>query len=151
MKVYVIGSLRNPRVPEIARAIRAAGFDAFDDWYSAGPEADDRWKEHQQSKGLTYREALNGPAASNVFFFDKSHLDESDAVVLVTPAGKSAHLELGYALGCGKPGFIYMEQEPAKDRWDVMLRFADVIAFGEDELVEQLHRYFALMSPEGTA
>lgn len=145
--MYVIGSLRNDRVPEVAQALRAAGFDAFDDWYSAGPEADDYWQGHQKSKGLSYRDALSGPAARNVFLFDKEHLDEADAVVLVLPAGKSAHLELGYAIGQDKPGFVFMEEEP--ERWDVMYQFALDIAVGVEDLVSQLHTYFAFVTSGG--
>ena len=37
MKVYLIGSLRNPKVPKIAEKIRALGFEVFDDWFAAGP------------------------------------------------------------------------------------------------------------------
>ena len=41
MRLYVIGSLRNPAVPQVAKRLREAGFLVFDDWYAAGPEADD--------------------------------------------------------------------------------------------------------------
>jgi len=41
MKLYLIGSLRNPRVPEVAEILRWNGHLVFDDWYAAGPEADD--------------------------------------------------------------------------------------------------------------
>ena len=40
-KIYTIGSLRNEKVPLIANALRDAGHEVFDDWYGAGPEADD--------------------------------------------------------------------------------------------------------------
>ena len=39
--IYIIGSLRNPNVPQIGNTVRAAGFEAFDDWHGTGPEADD--------------------------------------------------------------------------------------------------------------
>lgn len=42
MKVYVIGSLRNPRIPEIANELREKlGCEVFDDWHAAGPHGDD--------------------------------------------------------------------------------------------------------------
>ena len=118
MKVYIIGSLRNPKIPEVANTLQSEGFDAFDSWFSCGPEADDKWREHEKFRGHTYAEALNGYAAGHIFQFDKSHLDTSDAAVLVMPAGKSAHLELGYMIGKGKPGFILFDGEP--DRLDLM-------------------------------
>jgi len=42
--------------------------------------------------------------------------------VLVLPAGKSGHLELGYMIGQGKPGYILLDGEP--ERFDVMYNFA---------------------------
>ena len=139
MKVYIIGSLRNPKIPEVANTLQSEGFDAFDSWFSCGPEADDKWREHEKFRGHTYAEALNGYAAGHIFQFDKSHLDTSDAAVLVMPAGKSAHLELGYMIGKGKPGFILFDGEP--ERWDVMTLFATGVFFKIDELIAALRGY----------
>jgi nucleoside 2-deoxyribosyltransferase len=124
-KVYVIGSLRNPVIPEVAAALRDRGFDAFDDWYAAGPEADDYWKRYEQARGRTYGEALTGYAARHVYEFDKRHIDSADAALMVLPAGKSGHLELGYAIGQGKPGVILLDE--SQDRWDVMYQFATAV------------------------
>lgn len=137
-QVYVIGSLRNKQVPLVAQAIRAAGYNAFDDWYAAGPEADDHWKTYEEAKGSTYREALSGAAAKNVFAFDKRNIDASAAAVLVLPAGKSGHLELGYVAGTGKPTFVLFENEV--DRWDVMYQFATEICIGVPELLGAIKR-----------
>lgn len=110
--VYIIGSLRNPQVPEIGKKLRAVGLDVFDDWYGAGPEADDKWKEYEQLRGRSYQEALQGFAAKQVFEFDKKHLDRCEVCVLVYPAGRSGHLEFGYSMGKGKKGFILIAEEP---------------------------------------
>src|SRR3990167_3349198 len=103
-KVYLIGSLRNPEVPKIANKIRELGFEVFDDWFAAGPEADDKWRDYEKERGRNYKKALSGHAANHVFHFDLKHLDECDVAVLFLPAGKSGHLELGYILGKGKRG-----------------------------------------------
>lgn len=132
-RVYLIGSLRNPEVPELGRYLRTAHREVFDDWYSAGPRADDHWKEYEQSRGHSFTEALAGRAATNVFRFDKSNLDRCDAAVLVLPAGKSGHMELGYFLGCGKPGFILLPPD-FDDRWDVMYGFATKVCNDRTEL-----------------
>jgi len=134
--IYLIGSLRNPNIPETAREIRAAGFDVFDDWFAPGPETDDFWRNYEKSKGSSYQEALYGYAARHVFEFDKSHLDRCDAAIMVMPAGKSAHLELGYVLGNKKPGFILFDEEP--ERWDVMYQFATGIFFCKEDLFKAL-------------
>lgn len=135
-KVYIIGSLANPRVPEVAAELRRFEYNAFDEWYSAGRDADRSWQEHQQSIGRSYREALASAAAQNVFQFDKKHIDESAAVVMVGVGGRSAHLELGYAVGQRKPGFMLIEGDVPK--WDVMALFATGICTSIDELVEAL-------------
>ena len=120
--IYLIGSLRNPRVPEVAAELRKCGFEVFDDWYAAGPEADDKWQEYELFRGHSFSEALQGHAASHVFEYDRFHLNRAHAGVLVYPAGKSAHIEMGYLAGQGKPCFALLEGEP--DRSDVMKRFA---------------------------
>lgn len=140
MKVYLIGSLRNPEVPRIAAQLEAANFNVFQAWYSAGPTADDSWRDHEKSQGHDFVEALQGDAARHVFEFDKHHLETSDAVVLLLPAGKSGHMELGWALGgCGMkgklPGFILLD---SPERWDVMYAFATGVARNVNELLRML-------------
>jgi len=136
--VYIIGSLRNPEIPKFANELQAQGFEAFADWFSPGPQADDFWRDYSKARGLTYREALQSPGAKNIFQFDKSHLDRCDAAVMVMPAGKSGHLELGYTIGRGKPGYILFDGEP--DRYDVMVQFATGVFFYKEELFAELKK-----------
>jgi nucleoside 2-deoxyribosyltransferase len=136
--VYVIGSLRNSAVPKFGQVLRASGFDAFDSWFAPGPHADDYWRDYTKRRGLTYKEALQDWSAKHVFEFDKFHLDRCDIAVLLMPGGKSAHLELGYFIGCGKPGFILFDKEPK--RYDVMTQFATDIFFGVGELIEAMRK-----------
>jgi nucleoside 2-deoxyribosyltransferase len=132
--IYLIGSLRNPKILELGNQLRLEGFEVFNDWMAAGPEADDYWQKYEQSRGRTYSEALKGYAAQSVYHFDKLHLDRCDAAVLVLPAGKSGHLELGYMIGKGKPGFILLDKEP--ERFDVMYNFATAVCSSPEELFE---------------
>ena len=134
--IYLIGSLRNPRIPEIAKTLRVAGHEVFDDWYSVGPECDEKWQEYEQNRGRKYAEALAGYHAKDVFEFDKHHLDRCEVGVLVLPAGKSAHLELGYIIGRGKRGYVLFDQEP--ERFDIMYQFAHGIAFDVAALLTML-------------
>lgn len=132
--LYLIGSLRNPRVPEIAKALREQlKIDVFDDWFASGPEADDHWRDYEKAKGNNFVQALKGHSAQHVFNYDKSHLDRCDAALLVAPAGKSGHLELGYMLGKGKPGYILLDGDP--DRFDVMYGFATGVFSSTEEFV----------------
>ena len=85
-KIYLIGSLRNPRIPEIAAQLRKAGHDVFDDWFAAGPEADDYWQKYEQNRGHNFKQGLEGYAANHVYNFDKHHLDRCDIAILALPA-----------------------------------------------------------------
>lgn len=136
--IYVIGSLRNPEIPHVANKLEQIGLEPFADWWGAGPEADDWWKRYNEERGISYEEALDGYAARNVFEFDKRHIDRCDAVLLVLPAGKSGHLELGYAIGSGKRGFILADDKLGKERWDVMYRFAEKVFMTKEQMYDYL-------------
>ena len=138
--IYLIGSLRNEKIRLLGVALRESGFDVFDDWHGAGPEADDHWREYEQTRGRSYREALYGHAADNAFTFDLRHLNRCDVGILVLPAGRSGHLELGYMLGQGKRGYVLFEEEP--DRWDLMYKFANDVFFDKDELIAHLQSFY---------
>ena len=131
--LYLVGSLRNPRVPELAEKLRRLGFEVFDDWYAAGPEADDYWQRYERDRGHDLVEALEGHAARHVFDYDHRHLDRSDLGVLLLPAGRSGHLELGYLAGRQVPTHIILEGEP--ERYDVMYRFATQVWRTEDDFL----------------
>lgn len=133
--IYLIGSLRNPEIPEVANELEAIGLKPFADWWGAGPEADDWWKIYNEKRGIPYDDALQDYAARNVFEFDRKHLDRCDATLLVLPAGKSGHLELGYSIGSGKRGFILADEKLGKERWDVMYCFAEKVFMTKDEMI----------------
>ena len=82
---YLIGSLRNPKIPEFANQIEAEGYGVFADWYNPGPDADDYHRDYAKARGWSYKQFLEGPAAKNIFDFDKSHMDRCDASVLLMP------------------------------------------------------------------
>lgn len=139
-KLYLIGSLRNKRIPALANRLRKMMTDdvvIFDDWFAAGPEADDHWKEYEQERGRTYEEALEGAAAKNVFAFDKRNLDDSTHALLVLPAGKSGHMEIMYAAyGVGAKTAILLDPEDV--RWDVMYQFIPDILSTDNDVVDWL-------------
>lgn len=136
--IYLAGSMRNTSMSPLANRIeRELGIEMFDSWRAPGPEADDWWKRYETSRGRKYEDALHGHMAKCIFDFDKSHLDRTDGTLIVLPAGKSAHIELGYTLGRGKPGFVLMD---TPDRWDVMYQFATHTCFSEDTLIEDIRQ-----------
>lgn len=134
---YLIGSLRNSLVPIVSNQLRGLGFEVFDDWYSAGPQADDRWKDYEQGRQRTYQQAMEGYAAKHVCAFDKAHLDRAHIGVMVMPAGKSGHTELGYLRGQGKRTYIlFAEDDP--ERWDVMYGLHTGLAWNFEQLAKMM-------------
>jgi hypothetical protein len=138
-KLYLIGSLKNPEVPLLGNQIRALGFDVFDEWFGAGERADECWQAYEETRGRHYRVALYGRSAVNIYQFDLRNLNDSDLGVLLLPAGKSGHLELGYLIGQGKPGFVLFPEEPT--HWDVMYQFAREVFFHPDDLIQTLKEF----------
>lgn len=135
--IYLIGSLRNSEVPKIALELRLAGFEVFDEWYAAGEKADDAWRDYEKGRGFTYEQAIRESlAAAHVFEFDYRHITRADAAILVLPAGKSGHLELGWVAGRGKPTYILLD---SPDRWDVMYKFATLVTTDLNEIIGDMN------------
>jgi len=140
LSLYLMGALKNElRIPEIGNSLRAEGYFVMDEWITPGEHADENWQRYEKIRGRNYKEALRGIAATNIFLFDKTHIDMSDVGVLVLPCGKSAFLELGYAKGSGKKTFILLDgHEPP--RYDIMPNFVDKVCFDIEELKEELKK-----------
>lgn len=123
----------------VGNELRKMNFEVFDDWYAAGPEADDKWRDYEVARGHDYEEALQGFAAKHVYDFDKHHLDLADVGVLLMPAGKSGHLEFGYLIGRGRPCFMLFDSIP--ERYDVMYQLCTKVCFNFEQLKEELRRF----------
>lgn len=135
--VYLGGALKNDRIPDIGNELRSYGFDIMDEWITPGPEADSFLQVYEKKRGRSYSQTLQGRAVENVVLFDKSFIDQSDAFVLVTPAGKSAYMELGYAAGSGIPTFILLDNGDP-ERMDVMPAMVGKVVHGVKQLAEEL-------------
>ncbi len=138
IKIYLIGSLRNPKVPKLGEELRVEGYKVFDDWFAAGKDADTHLWRYEQGRGHTYTEALSGLAVNHIFEFDRAHLFEADIGILTLPAGKSGHLELGVLIGQGKKTYILLDGEPK--RFDVMYRFATGVFSNKKDLFAELRK-----------
>lgn len=136
--IYLIGSLKNPIVGEVASVLRKLGHDVFDDWRSPGPDADDYLRDYYRARGFNYRQIMESPSARLAFNYDKEHLKRCDLAIMVMPAGKSGHLELGTVIGSGKPGYILFDSEP--ERVDIMHGFATDIFLNMEEMVEHFSK-----------
>lgn len=132
--IYIIGSLKNDQILTVHKDLESIGLEPFSDWKCPGPDADDFLRDYYRARGLSYSEILESYGVQHVFNFDKTHLERCDAALMVMPAGKSGHLELGYCRGLGKPAFILMDQEP--ERVDVMHAFATKVFMSREEMNE---------------
>ncbi len=127
--VYLASSWRNPLQPAVSSVLTAAGIDHYDfrnpapgvsgfSWSEIDPDWQD-WTAEQ------YVAALEHPLAQDGYGRDFDAMQRADAFVLVLPCGRSAHLELGWAVGAGKRTAILTQdgEEP-----ELMARMVDHIA-----------------------
>lgn len=142
MKIYVASSWRNARQPAVVEALRAAGHEVYDfrnppggtgfDWRECDPD----WLKWSPA---TFRAGLDHPVARAGFASDHAAMEWADGVVLVLPCGRSAHLELGWFCGRGRPAWILMEEAGEPE-----LMYLEVEATGGgicltlDELLEEV-------------
>lgn len=142
MKVYLVGSLKDQYVREVANALRDADYEVFDDWHASGPDADAHWQRYEKSRGRAYVEALKAPFGRNSFEFDVSHLASSAAAVAVCKPnrlpGTSSIAELGYMRALGKPTFILLNGEPFE--WELMVQLVGKFILSIPELLEELQK-----------
>ncbi len=93
-------------------------------WSDIDPESE--WKSWSPSHFVA---GLDHPVAVDGFRVDMNALRAADACVLVMPCGRSAHLELGYCIGAGKPTAILLtDGEP-----ELMYAMVDLLT---DDLVK---------------
>jgi hypothetical protein len=141
VKIYVAASWRTPRQPQVVNALRAQGHDVYDfrqpapgnngfHWSQVAPH----WDREARLPAAEYIMTLSShPRCSEGFLFDLNALEDADGLVLVMPAGRSAHLELGYAVGAGKKTAILLE-DPI-DGPDLMHLCADKLTKSVDEVL----------------
>lgn len=145
--IYVASSWRNERQPRIVEALRERGHDPYDFRHPADGEDGFHWREvmpswDDQGDGLVpageYLDALRHPRAIRGFALDHEALDRCLACILVLPAGRSAHLELGYFTGRPKPTAILLDDPVIPElmygladyvtpNLELMLRWADAL------------------------
>jgi hypothetical protein len=106
VKIYVASSWRNLYQPDVVRILRGQGHEVYDFRKPAPGNNGFHWSDIDGSwKGWTferYRDALKHPVAEAGFAADMDALRWCDATVMVMPAGRSSHLELGWAAGASR-------------------------------------------------
>ena len=137
-RIYVATSWRNEEQPNMVNMLRADGHEVYDfrnplgqagfGWEQIDPE----WQDWTISQ---YRQALRHPLAEEGFQSDFSAMQWADTFVLMLPCGKSAHLELGWAIGKRKRTAIYM---PSQEMPELMYKMADIVAGNDLDLIDWL-------------
>lgn len=134
--IYIASSWKNRHVDCIA--------DCLEQWnipyYNFKSEGGFHWsmvRPHYATENLslaTYKEMLEHRQSVLGFTRDMDHLDEANKVILVSPCGRSAHLELGYAIGQGKPTAIYFTELAVQP--ELMYKMVDLLTDEIQELME---------------
>ena len=145
MNVYVASSWRNEHQPFVCGVLRKMGLEVYDFRDPPGG-AGFSWKDVGHGDGILekgsdlvspkrYMEMLSHPAAVKGFAADFSAMQRADNFVLILPCGKSAHLELGWAVGAGKRTAILLEEEVEPE---LMYLMVDFVTASFVELLEWL-------------
>lgn len=80
-------------------------------WRQCAQEGTDpaAFRDMMQDPAFFRDEVLTHPIARAGFEKDMGALRAADATVIVLPCGRSAHLELGYAVGAGQKTIVYLD------------------------------------------
>ena len=132
-KIYIASSWKNSKaVLRLAWQLREWGHEV----YAFCEPGKDHFifdaREHGVSH-LTAKEAVKDPMFIKAYQADKAGLDWADTCIILLPAGKSTHLEGGYAVGRGKELYVLGPQVPGD--FDAMYGFAEMVC----ELAEEMH------------
>lgn len=112
MRIYVASSWRNERQPKVVTALRKRGHDVYDfreastsfDWRAVATKA-------QLTSPRKFRDEVLFKLAGvfDAFMADMGAIRNADATVLVLPCGRSAHLELGFAVANGQKTVVLLD------------------------------------------
>jgi len=133
--VYVASSWRNPIHPEIVETLRAVGIPCYDfkrdegaqfGWHEVMP---DTYVPGSETMAVgDYLAAIAHPRAIAGYDSDFAAMERADAFVLVLPCGRSAHLELGWAVGAGKRTAILLDRSQPTMVPELMYKMVDHIS-----------------------
>jgi len=148
--VYVASSWRNPRQADVVAALKRAEIGCYDfrnppggtgfSWREVKSDYDGprvgtdgiRAKGSDWEQVDEYLRMVAHPRAVEGYAADFAAMQRADTFVMVLPCGKSAHLEIGYAIGAGRRTAILLE-DPVEP--ELMYRGADFLARDLGELL----------------
>lgn len=138
-RIYLASSWRNESQPYVLGLLRVAGHEVYDfrnprpgnqgfSWREIDPDWQ-QWSARQLISAYTHPLAIEGLS------LDFQAMRWADTLVMLQPCGRSAALELGWAIGAGKQTAVLMcdGQEP-----ELMIRLATFLTTSPSELLEWL-------------
>ena len=140
-RIYVASSWRNPLQPDVVAVLKRDGHEVYDFRHPAEGDEGFAWEKlggrprQKWDAGYFANVVLDHPVAARGFELDMKALIAASAVVLVLPCGRSAHLELGYAVGMRKLTIVYV---PSLDEPELMYRMCDYVETTLDGVRRQL-------------
>jgi len=131
MKIYVASSWRNTYQQAVVGILRDDGHEVYDFRTSEGfswREVDPAWQTWSPTE---YILGLEHECANRGFARDMNALRSCEALVMVMPCGPSASMEMGWAVGAGRPVAVYAPEirEP-----DLMVKMAALITEDFDQI-----------------
>lgn len=142
MKLYVASSWRNHFQPFTVSMLREEGHEVYDFRHPADGDDGFHWSEIDpawKSWGpWSYITALQTSQAEHGFKNDWEAMQWADAFVLQLPCGRSAHLELGWAVGAGKHTAILLDQNPEPE---LMYKMVDLVTPSLAKVINWLREF----------
>jgi hypothetical protein len=142
VNIYVASSWRNEHQPEVVKQLRLLGHSVYDfrnpkpgNHGFAWDQIDIAWRDWTVPEWF---DGLSHPIAQAGFKSDFEAMKWADMCVLVLPAGRSAHLELGWAVGTGKKTVLLAPDEYEEP---------DLMPLMCDKLFSDLSAFLAWLGP----
>ncbi|KKU83221.1 MAG: hypothetical protein UY10_C0013G0022 [Microgenomates group bacterium GW2011_GWA2_47_8] len=120
----------------LSKKLREKGFSVYcfiDEEQSLNDPNED--PEEEMKKFETIVDWRNNPAVKAMFDGDMNALRDSETLIMLLPAGKSAHMEAGAAYGMGKKCIIVGEQKETESLYFIFNEWHPTI----EELLNHIH------------
>jgi len=152
LRWYVASSWRNDEQPAYVKLLRELDQSVYD--FRNPVPGDNGFAWHQTAArakpwdGESLKIALADPIAEQGFSYDMTALRECDVCLLLMPAGISANLELGYAVGAGKTTIVYIGDHGRRVfEPELMWKMADHLVTSQRELLDVIAGIIAPKPP----
>jgi hypothetical protein len=147
MRIYVASSWRNEiRQQETVKVLREEGHEVYDfrhpliqtrygfSWHSVSSDPEEL-KDPKRFRD----EILPRPLCQQGFNLDMNALRASEVTVLVLPCGRSAHLELGWAIGAGQYTLVLLDNPLSEP--ELMYLACTDLCINMSEIIQKIRGY----------